>query len=89
MKIELTDGEVTTIMVALDGYGAQKRIEWLDSRDDADLTEAGSAEWCWQKMATAQVEFNRLDSRRRGLSKTNNPITASVDPFGLPTWKDT
>ena len=59
MKIELTDEEVTTIMVALDGYAAQKRIEWLDSRappdapdmgDEELLDEAGSAEWCWQKI---------------------------------------
>ena len=50
MKIELTDDEWATVLVALDGYGAQKRIEWLDSRDDDDLTEAGSAEWCWQKI---------------------------------------
>tara|TARA_Y100000310_G_C20097453_1_gene541150 strand:+ start:256 stop:549 length:294 start_codon:yes stop_codon:yes gene_type:complete len=57
MKIELTDDEVTTVLVALDNYGAQKRIEWLDSRDDDDLTEAGSAEWCWQKLFGAQQKF--------------------------------
>jgi hypothetical protein len=50
MMVELTDDEWATVLVALDGYGAQKRIEWLDSRDDDDLTEAGSAEWCWQKI---------------------------------------
>ncbi len=50
MKIELTDDEVTTIMVALDNYGTAKREEWMASRDDDDLTEAGSAEWCWQKI---------------------------------------
>jgi len=50
MKIELTDDEVTTILVALDNYGTAKREEWMASRDDDDLTEAGSAEWCWQKI---------------------------------------
>jgi hypothetical protein len=50
MKIEMTEEEWATVLVALDSYGAQKRIEWLDSRDDADLTEAGSSEWCWQKI---------------------------------------
>jgi hypothetical protein len=59
MKIELTDDEVTTIMVALDNYGEAKRVEWLESRADPDapdmgdeelLDEAGSAEWCWQKI---------------------------------------
>jgi len=50
MKIELTDEEWATVLVALDGYGAQKRIEWLDSRDESDITESGSAEWVWQKI---------------------------------------
>ena len=50
MKVELTDDEWATVLVALDGYGAQKRIEWLDSRDEDDLTEAASTEWCWQKI---------------------------------------
>jgi hypothetical protein len=59
MKIELTDEEVATILVALDNYGEAKRVEWLDSRappdapdmgDEELLDEAGSAEWCWQKI---------------------------------------
>ena len=54
MKIELTDEEVTTMLVALDNYGDAKREEWAASRDDADLSEAGSAEWCWQKLFYAQ-----------------------------------
>ena len=41
MKIELTDDAVTTSMVALDNYGDAKRREWAESRDDADLCEAG------------------------------------------------
>ena len=89
MKIDLTDDEVTTIMVALDGYGAQKRIDWLDSRDDADLTEAGSAEWCWQKLFSIQQQFRNSIAAAIGEGEPRNPITASVDPFGLPTWNDT
>jgi len=89
MKIELTDEEATTILVALDSYGAQKRIEWLDSRDDDDLTEAGSSEWCWQKLFGIQQEFRNSIADAIGEGETNNPITASVDPFGLPTWSDT
>ena len=50
MNIEMTEEEWATVLVALDGYGAQKRIEWLDSRDECDITEAGSAEWVWQKI---------------------------------------
>jgi len=89
MKIELTDDEVTTMMVALDSYGAQKRIEWLDSRDDADLTESGSAEWCWQKLFGIQQEFRNSIADAIGEGETNNLTNALIDPFGLPTWNDT
>jgi len=99
IKIELTDDEVTTIMVALDNYGAQKRIEWVDSLDDDDLTEAGSAEWCWQKLFGFQQDFRNsiADAVGEGesscgscagcpsTSETNNEPTASVDPFEIPT----
>tara|TARA_R110000824_G_scaffold376061_1_gene567136 strand:+ start:303 stop:560 length:258 start_codon:yes stop_codon:yes gene_type:complete len=81
MKVELTDEEVTTILVALDNYGEAKRVEWLESRADPDapdmgdeelLDESGSAEWCWQKIMTAQE------------TQTNNQTSAPVDPFSLP-----
>ena len=107
MKIELTEEEWATVLVALDGYGAQKRIEWLDSRDDDDLTEAGSAEWCWQKIYGAiSTERNataveavkaslkgELPERNAiadavGEGETDNLTTASIDPFGLPTWSE-
>ena len=89
IKIELTDDEVTTIFVALDSYGAQNRIEWLDSRDATDLTEAGSSEWCWQKLFAVQQEFRNSIADAIGEGEPHNPIIASVDPFGLPTWNDT
>ena len=41
MKIELTDNEVTTIMVALDNYGEAKRAEWMESRADPDAPDDG------------------------------------------------
>ena len=99
IKIELTDDEVTTIMVALDNYGEQKRIEWMDSLDDDDLTQAGSAEWCWQKLFGFQQDFRNsiADAVGEGesscggcagcpsASETNNEPTASVDPFEIPT----
>ena len=107
MKIELTDDEVTTIMVALDNYGTTKREEWMASRDDDDLTEAGSAEWCWQKIfgaiaternATAveavkaslkgELPERNTTADAAGEGETTNPTTASVDPFGLPTWNE-
>ena len=89
MKIELTDEEATTILVALDSYGAQKRIEWLDSRDDAALTESGSAEWCWQKLFGFQQDFRNSIADAIGEGETNNLTNALIDPFGLPTWNDT
>jgi hypothetical protein len=86
MKIDLTDDEVTTTLVALDNYGAQKRIEWLDSRDDDDLTEAGSAEWCWQKIHGALETERNLTADAVGEGET--PPKPSIDLFGLPTWDE-
>jgi len=50
MKIELTDDEWTTVLVALDNYAEQKQGEWATTRDEADIEDAGSAEWLWQKI---------------------------------------
>jgi len=50
MKIELTDDEWTTVLVALDNYAEQKQGEWATTRDEADMEDAGSAEWIWQKI---------------------------------------
>ena len=88
MKIELTDEDVTTIMVALDNYGTAKREEWMASRDDDDLTEAGSAEWCWQKLFGVQQEFRNSIADAIGEGEQPLETTASVDPFGLPTWSE-
>ena len=84
MKIELTDDEVTTILVALDNYGDAKRLEWAEHRDDTDLTDAGSAEWCWQKLFCAQQKFRNgiADAIGEG-ETTNTESTACVDPFNL------
>jgi hypothetical protein len=98
MKIELTDDEVTTIMVALDNYATQKRTEWMDSRTPPDapdmgdeelLDEAGSAEWCWQKLFGIQQEFRNSIADAIGEGETNNLTNALIDPYGLPTWNDT
>jgi hypothetical protein len=85
IKIEFTDDEVTTIMVALDNYGDAKRLEWAESRDDADLSEAGSAEWCWQKLFGIQQQFN--NSVADAVGEGEQPST-SIDPFTLPTWTE-
>ena len=57
MKIELTDDEVTTVLVALDNYRDQKERSWATTRDEADIEDAGSAEWLWQKLFGVQQEF--------------------------------
>ena len=88
MKIELTDDEVTTILVALDNYGTAKREEWMASRDDDDLTEAGSAEWCWQKLFGAQQQFRNSIADAIGEGEQPLETTASIDPFSLPTWEN-
>ncbi len=49
IKIELTDDEVTTIMVALDNYRASMERAWYTA-GAVDLNHARSAEWCWQKI---------------------------------------
>jgi len=86
IKFELTDDEVTTILVALDNYGDAKRLEWADTRDDADLTEAGSAEWCWQKLFHAQQQFRNSIADAIGEGEQPNTLTsAEVDPFSLPS----
>ena len=85
MKIEMTDDEVTTILVALDNYGDAKREEWAARRDDADLSDAGSAEWCWQKLFCAQQKFRNSIADAIGEGEINNLTSASVDPFSLPT----
>ena len=74
MKIELTDDEVTTILIALDNYRDQQETDFLRHPTNVESQqEAGSAEWCWQKIMTAQE------------TQTNNQTSVSVDPFSLPS----
>jgi hypothetical protein len=87
MRIEFTDDEVATILVALDNYRElmNDRFHW--SADEADQQEAGSAEWCWQKLhGMQQQQFNNsvADAVGEG-EQPNNTTNASVDPFTLPT----
>jgi hypothetical protein len=50
MKIELTDDEWTTVLVALDNYRAHKTAMAAELYDRQLTEDAGSAEWCWQKI---------------------------------------
>jgi hypothetical protein len=66
MKIELTDDEWTTVLVALDHYGdAISDGGELYPRDVADGTD--SAEWIWQKIHDAR-EGERIETEARAAS---------------------
>ena len=84
MKIELTDDEVTTMMVALDNYREIAEREFHHSGDEEDQEQAGSAEWCWQKLFHAQQKFRNAIADAIGEGETTNKeSTACVDPFNL------
>ena len=53
MNIELTDDEWTTVLVALDHYRAHKTAMAAELYDRQLTEDAGSAEWCWQKIWSA------------------------------------
>ena len=55
MKIELTDDEWTTVLVALDYYGTHKTAMAAELYDRQLTEDAGSAEWCWQKIWGARA----------------------------------
>ena len=84
MKIELTDDEVTTMLIALDNYREIAEREFHHSGDEEDQEQAGSAEWCWQKLFCAQQQFRNsiADAIGEGELPTNES-TASVDPYDL------
>ena len=88
MKIELTDDEVTTIMVALDNYRHERETDSLHTGDPQDQEDAGSAEWIWQKLFRAQEQFRNSIADAVGEGEINNLTSASIDPFGLPTWSE-
>ena len=85
MKIELTDDEITTILVALDNYRDQQETEFMRHPTSVEFEqEAGSAEWCWQKLFHAQEQFRNsvADAVGEGELPTNE-TTSSVDPYDL------
>jgi hypothetical protein len=85
MKIELTDDEATTILIALDNYREQQERDFMEHPTNVESQqEAGSAEWCWQKLFHAQEQFRNsvADAVGEGEQPTNE-TTARVDPFNL------
>jgi len=85
MKIELTDDEATTILIALDNYREQQERDFMEHPTNVESQqEAGSAEWCWQKLFCVQQEFRNSIADAVGEGETaNTESTASVDPFNL------
>jgi len=97
MKIELTDDEVTTVLVALDNYGAHKRAMAAELYDRQLIEDAGSAEWCWQKIFGAvAAERNAIaDAVGEGEqpqlpfnTQANSGASSSVDPFDLSNYNN-
>ena len=78
IKIELTDDEVTTILVALDNYSSMKGDEFLDSgcKNTELQTESSSADWCFQKLFEEQQKFRNSIADAVGEGEQTK-----VDPF--------
>jgi hypothetical protein len=85
MKVELTDDEATTILIALDNYREQQERDFMEHPTNVESQqEAGSAEWCWQKLFCAQQKFRNSIADAIGEGETTNTeSTACVDPFNL------
>ena len=85
IKFELTDDEATTILIALDNYREQQERDFMEHPTNVESQqEAGSAEWCWQKLFHAQEQFRNSIADAVGEGQTTNTeSTASVDPFNL------
>ena len=78
IKIELTDDEVTTILVALDNYSSMKDDEFLESgcKNTELQTESSSADWCFQKLFEEQQKFRNSIADAVGEGEQTK-----VDPF--------
>ena len=83
MNIELTDDEITTILIALDNYRDQQETEFMRHPTSVESQqEAGSAEWCWQKLFHAQEQFRNSVADAVGEGEPENPRNSTdVDPF--------
>jgi hypothetical protein len=78
IEIQLTDDEATTILIALDNYREQQERDFMEHPTNVESQqEAGSAEWCWQKLFHAQQKFRNSIADAIGEGETNS----KVDPF--------
>jgi len=77
MKIEFTNSEFVLVMDALDLYTSTFQLEY---------NKSGEVDWI------AGEEAENADRLRRRLSNMESapegPSSASIDPFGLPTWEN-
>ena len=77
MKIEFTNPELVLVLDALDLYTSTFQLEY---------NKSGEVDWI------AGEEAENADRLRRRLSNTEaapeGPSSASIDPFGLPTWEN-
>ena len=96
MKVELTDEEATTILVAIDFWGAELEAqlksylyEEAEEEDRANMqNDIDETEQIWNKIFTAQQKFRNSIAAAIGEGETNNQTSASIDPFSLPTWTE-
>ena len=76
MKIEFTNPEFVLVIDALDLYTSTFQLEY---------NKSGEVDWI------AGEEAENADRLRRRLSNIGEtpegPASASIDPFGLPTWE--
>ncbi len=83
VNLILTDDEATTIAVALDFWQAELESQQkssLSEEEETTLTEEiGSAEWCWQKVFTAQQAFRNSIADAVGEGQPSS----SIDPYDL------
>tara|TARA_Y100000296_G_scaffold8323_1_gene9848 strand:+ start:200 stop:433 length:234 start_codon:yes stop_codon:yes gene_type:complete len=77
MKIEFTNSEFALVVDALDLYTSTFQLEY---------NKSGEVDWI------AGEEAENADRLRRRLSNmevaADGPSSASIDPFGLPTWEN-
>ena len=97
MKIELTDDEWTTVLVALDHYRAHKTAMAAELYDRQLTEDAGSAEWVWQKIfgaiaternATADAVGEGEQPQLPFNTQANSGASSSVDPFDTSRYEN-
>ena len=97
MKVELTDEEATTILVAIDFWGAELEAqlksnlyEEAEEEDRINIqNDIDETEQIWNKVSTAQEQFRNsiADAIGEGEQPINTTSTP-INPFDMPTWTE-